>query len=106
MSEQKPADPDAPADTSRSSSERGTSDVETPHADDATAPPTPFFTIEAGNPTPEEIAVLTLVLAAAASGGEKAPAPKPVSGWASPARRMRSIGRPGFGGWRAEYQPR
>ena len=99
MSEQTPADPDTPT---RPSSERGTSDVETPQPDDAK----PFFVVEYGNLTPEEIAALTVVLAAATAGGEDEPDPTPVRGWASPARQMRSIISPGYGAWRAEYQPR
>lgn len=66
-----------------------------------------LFRVESGNPTPEELAALTVVLAAATSGGEEEPAARtPAGGWASPARRVRSIGTPGFGGWRAEYSPR
>ena len=73
---------------------------------DAAAQPPVLFRIEAGNPTPEDIAVLTLVIAAAASGGEEEPAPKPVLRWSSPALQMRHIGRPGYGAWRAEAFPR
>ena len=65
-----------------------------------------LFRVESGDPTPEELAALTVVLAAATSGGEEEPAARPVSGWASPTRRIRSIGTPGPGGWRAEYSPR
>ena len=65
-----------------------------------------LFRVESGNPTPEELAALTVVLAAATSGGEEEPAATPTGGWASPARRVRSIGTPGPGAWRAEYSPR
>ncbi|WP_106849605.1 acyl-CoA carboxylase subunit epsilon [Blastococcus sp. Marseille-P5729] len=94
MTENQPADPDHPDATA----------VADPAAEQAEQPK-PFFVVESGNPTAEEIAALTVVLAAAASGDEQ-PAPAPVSGWASPSRMMRSIGTAGFGGWRAEYQPR
>jgi len=66
----------------------------------------PFFVVESGNPTPQEIAALTLVLAAAAGGDENDTPTPPVSGWARPVARMRRIGAPGPGAWRAEYAPR
>ncbi|MFV0532746.1 MAG: acyl-CoA carboxylase subunit epsilon [Cumulibacter sp.] len=64
-----------------------------------------LFRVSSGNPTAEELAALTVILAAASAGGEE-PGKKAVGGWASPARRMRSIGSPGHGGWRAEFSPR
>ena len=76
-------------------------DAETPQAEDAK----PFFVVESGNPTAEDIAALTLVLAAATSGGDAEAAPAPRA-WSAPVRRMRTIGHPGVGGWRAEYHPR
>ncbi|WP_134322702.1 acyl-CoA carboxylase subunit epsilon [Cumulibacter soli] len=65
-----------------------------------------LFRVSSGNPTAEELAALTVILAAASAGGGEEPEPTPVGGWASPARRMRSIGTAGHGGWRAEFSPR
>lgn len=65
-----------------------------------------LFRVESGNPTAEELAALTVVLAAATSGGEAEPEPKPIDGWAGTHRRVRSIGTPGVGAWRSQYSPR
>ncbi|PRZ33881.1 acyl-CoA carboxylase epsilon subunit-like protein [Antricoccus suffuscus] len=76
----------------------------TPH-DDASPAPGPAFRIVSGEPTDEELAALTVVLLAAASGDEPA-APKRVAGsWADPAHLARVPVRHGIGGWRAGALP-
>ena len=60
------------------------------------------FSITAGNPTPEEVAAVTVLLLAAARSrtSEAAPAQQ-VGGWADPALRLRRPLPPGPGAWRA-----
>jgi hypothetical protein len=59
-----------------------------------------------GNPTPEELAALLAVLAAASSPGEPE-APRTVRGWSSPVARLHSPAYgPRPGGWRASSLPR
>jgi hypothetical protein len=54
-----------------------------------------------GEPTPEELAALTAVVAAAANAGDT-PAAPPVRGrWNDPAHSLRRPLHPGAGGWRA-----
>lgn len=56
-----------------------------------TAHSEPMFRVTAGNPTPEELAALTVVLAAAASagsGGDSDSATRRRRGWSSRARTM------------------
>jgi hypothetical protein len=53
-----------------------------------------------GNPTDEELAALTVVVAAL-SQGRRRRRPTPAGGWASAADRHRQPLRPGPGGWRA-----
>ena len=61
----------------------------------------PQLRVVRGEPTPEELAVLTAVVTAAASGGGE-PAPVPVRGrWNDPARQHRHQLLQGPGGWRA-----
>ena len=66
----------------------------------------PHLTVVRGEPTAEEIAVLTAVLtahaAAARAAAEAAERPTPVSGWRDRARglRNRPPTRPGPGAWR------
>jgi hypothetical protein len=62
-----------------------------------------LFRVVKGDPTPEELAALTVVLAAA-SGGE-APAPKRRSLWGQPAAGIRRPLQPGPGAWRASALP-
>ncbi len=68
---------------------------------------TPHLTVIRGEPTIEEIAVLTVVLtaraAAARTAAETAEQPVPVSGWRDRARGMRNRPptRPGPGAWRS-----
>ncbi|HIY43120.1 MAG TPA: acyl-CoA carboxylase subunit epsilon [Candidatus Nocardiopsis merdipullorum] len=66
----------------------------------------PHLTVVRGEPTAEEIAVLTAVLTARATAAraaaETAEQPAPVSGWRDRARglRNRPPTRPGPGAWR------
>jgi hypothetical protein len=64
-----------------------------------------LFRVVSGDPTPEELAALTVVLAAAGSGGGE-PAPKPRSRWGAPAAGIRKPLEVGPGAWRASALPR
>ena len=56
-----------------------------------------------GAPTPEEVAVLTALLAA--TGSEALEPPQPVrGGWSDPARRLRTPPLPGPGAWRSSLR--
>jgi hypothetical protein len=75
-------------------------------ADEAAASaPRPALRIVRGNPSPEDIAVLTaLVVAGAGDGGDGA-APAPRGGWTDRARQFRpTMLTPGLGGWRSYYR--
>jgi hypothetical protein len=66
----------------------------------------PFLRVVRGDPTPEEVAALTVVLqglAAASLPAEDAPVR---SEWAAPARRLRTSYPAGRGGWRSGALPR
>jgi Acyl-CoA carboxylase epsilon subunit len=72
------------------------------------AEPTPeerraMFRVVRGEPTGEELAALTVTLAALA-GREPEAAPAPRSTWNAP--RMRTTLHPGPGAWRASTWPR
>jgi hypothetical protein len=58
-----------------------------------------------GHATPEEMAALVAVLAAAGGGSDPRP-PAPVSTWADRARLARPPLSPGADGWRASAFPR
>lgn len=59
----------------------------------------PFLRVVSGNPTPEEIAALVTVLAAAAGAHDAAEKPA-VSGWGSPAAMHRApMPAPGPDAW-------
>jgi hypothetical protein len=64
-----------------------------------------LFRVVSGDPTPEELAALTVVLAAATAGGEEAPAPVR-SRWASRTAAVRGHLEVGPGAWRASALPR
>jgi len=64
-----------------------------------------LFRVVSGDPSPEELAALTVVLAAAASGGDQ-PAPAPRSLWGHPAAGIRRPLTVGPGAWRAHALPR
>ncbi len=71
--------------------------------DEPTTPaaPGPAFSVVSGEPTDEELAALTVVLLAAASGDQPS-APKRVTGsWSDPVQLARFPVRHGIGGWRA-----
>jgi hypothetical protein len=61
----------------------------------------PALRVVSGNPTPEEIAALAVVLAAVADAGHTAPSVAPAGGWADPSLRLRRPVPPGPGAWRA-----
>ena len=65
----------------------------------------PAIRVERGNPTPEQLAALTLVLASAGSGVE-APAPRQRTLWTARSRFARPRPAVGPGGWRASALPR
>jgi hypothetical protein len=65
----------------------------------------PMIKVVRGNPTPEELAALVAVLAARAAGGGEAAPPEAPSAWRDPARRVRRPLRPGPGAWRASAWP-
>ena len=70
---------------------------------DATPVARPLLTVVRGEPTPEQLAALTAVLAARSAGGVgDAPAPdRPL--WARP--QLRTPLSPGRGAWRASGLP-
>jgi hypothetical protein len=63
-------------------------------------PAAPLLRVVRGNPTDEELAALTVVVAALSRARRPRPV-TPVGAWASPADRHRRPLRPGPGGWRA-----
>jgi hypothetical protein len=65
-----------------------------------------LFRVVRGEPTDEELAALTVTLAAVASAGGGEPAPRPRSAWNDPAARLRTQLSPGPGAWRASTWPR
>jgi predicted RNase H-like nuclease (RuvC/YqgF family) len=69
------------------------------------APDAPPLRLVRGRATPEELAALVAVLAAA-GGGTEPRRPAPVSLWADRARLTRPPLSPGPGGWRASALPR
>jgi hypothetical protein len=66
-----------------------------------------LFRVVRGEPSDEEVAALTVVLAAAASAGTPAtPDAARRDLWSDPSSRMRRELRVGPGAWRATYWPR
>jgi hypothetical protein len=65
----------------------------------------PLLRVVRGEPSDEELAALTAVVAAAASQPAPEP-PAPRSAWADPAHRLRAPLRPGPGAWRVSALPR
>ena len=64
----------------------------------------PLLRVVAGDPTPDELAVVVAVLSTRArAGNEESPQ---FSLWARKSRNVRPALRPGFGAWRASYMPR
>ena len=71
----------------------------------ADAPDTrPVLRVVRGDASPEDIAVLTALLAAAGGGGS-ADEPKGMSLWRSQARNTRRVLHPGPDAWRASSMP-
>ncbi|MFX0537993.1 acyl-CoA carboxylase subunit epsilon [Ornithinimicrobium sp. Y1847] len=67
----------------------------------------PVIRVERGNPTPEQVAALTLVLTAAAQGGDGGQAGRaPRTLWTARSRFARPRPAVGPGGWRASALPR
>ena len=64
---------------------------------------TPYLRVVRGEPTAEELAALVAVLAARSAA--TAPAPRPRSAWADPARRLGLTAQPGPGAWRRSVLP-
>jgi acyl-CoA carboxylase epsilon subunit len=60
----------------------------------------PLLRIVSGSPTAEELAALTVVVAALSQRRPRR-RPTPVGAWAAPASRVRRPLRPGPGGWLA-----
>jgi hypothetical protein len=79
----------------------GANDTDEPAAAAEEVPARPLLRIVRGEPTPEELAALTAVLAAA-SGGEAEPEPeRPRSLWADRTSLVRRPLVPGRGAWKA-----
>ena len=60
----------------------------------------PTLRVVRGEPTPEELAVVTALVTAAAATGDAAPAPAQRGRWADPAWAMRIPLPAGAGAWR------
>ncbi|HEY2508378.1 MAG TPA: acyl-CoA carboxylase subunit epsilon [Streptosporangiaceae bacterium] len=68
--------------------------------------PAPLLTVVRGEPTPAELAAVTVVIGTrAAQAGQPEPS-CPRSVWASPASKLRPQLHPGPGAWRASALPR
>ena len=65
---------------------------------------TPVIRVERGNPTPQQVAALAVVLAAATGEGPPTPAPRTL--WTARSRFARPRPAVGPGGWRASALPR
>lgn len=61
----------------------------------------PVLRVVHGEPTPEELAVVTALVSAAGGEVDSPPAPTPHGRWNDPARRVRQPLRPGPGAWRS-----
>ncbi len=68
--------------------------------------PVPVIRVERGNPTPEQLAALTVVLAAAGSRGGAPATPARRTLWTARSRFARPRPTVGPGGWRASALPR
>jgi hypothetical protein len=67
---------------------------------DETAPARPVLRIVRGDPSPEDIAALTVVLTAASGGGPGEPDGGPTSVWTDRESLVRRVPSPGPGAWR------
>lgn len=70
------------------------------------APARPVLRIVRGDPSPEEVAAVTVVLAAASGGGSAEPEAGPTSVWTERESLVRRPLTPGPGAWRASALPR
>ena len=68
-------------------------------------PQRPLLRVVRGEPTAEELAALTVVVAALASRGGAQRRARPVGAWASAARTHRRPLQAGPGGWQASGRP-
>jgi len=68
-----------------------------------TATREPLLRIVSGSPTPDEVAVVVVVLSARRRAVEEHPQ---FSLWARKSRMVRPSLRPGYGAWRASMMPR
>ncbi|RBY89860.1 acyl-CoA carboxylase subunit epsilon [Blastococcus sp. TF02A-26] len=68
-------------------------------------PRRPLLRVVKGEPSAEELAALTVVVAALASRGAPRRRPRPVGAWASPGRTHRRPVQAGPGGWQASGRP-
>jgi len=76
----------------------------TAHAPAGRPPNAPDLRVVAGDPTAEEIAVVTALLTRPRAAAQ-ATAPA-FSLWGRKSRKVRPVLRPGFGAWRASTMPR
>lgn len=60
----------------------------------------PGLRIISGNPSPEEIAAVTVVLTALSGGGDAPDEPNEIGGWSDLSLRLRRPLPPGPGAWR------
>jgi Acyl-CoA carboxylase epsilon subunit len=72
---------------------------------DQPEPQRPLLRVVRGAPSPEELAALTVVVAALSQRRPRR-RPTPVGGWADHGSAHRTALRPGPGGWRAAGRPR
>jgi hypothetical protein len=82
------------------------STVGTEEVPDEAAPQRPALRIVRGDPTPEEVAALTAVLAAATGGPGEPEDAGPASVWVERETLVRRPLTPGPGAWRASALPR
>jgi hypothetical protein len=93
-------------DEAERSSTIGFGDVSEDTPDEAAAPQRPALRIVRGDPTPEEVAALTVVLAAASGGSGEPEDTGPASVWNERESLVRRPLTPGPGAWRASALPR
>jgi Acyl-CoA carboxylase epsilon subunit len=74
-------------------------------SEESEQPQRPLLRIVSGEPTAEELAALTVVVAALAQRRGPRRRPTPVGAWGSPARTHRRPVQAGPGGWQASGRP-
>jgi hypothetical protein len=60
----------------------------------------PFLQVVSGEPTPAELAAVTVLLTALTRAGGKSERPAPAGGWSDLSLRIRRMPPPGPGAWR------